>query len=93
MELAPILIVLTGIISLAVIAGAYYIITPLFLNIYTHPNAACSAKTECTNIFDRMHDLWFVIFEMAVGGMFLAMYMRAARKERIEYGGYGGDQF
>lgn len=97
MELAPILIVFTGIISLSVIAAGYYVITPVFLNIQENPNPACVANTKCTVIFDRMHDLWFIIFEMAVAGMFLAMYMRAARKERIESsfdGGFSsGDNF
>ena len=87
---SEILIVITGVIAIIVLAAAYYLIMPVFLEIQQNPTADCQASAECTAIFDRQYDVMFVLFELFIGGIFFAMYMRAVRRDSIETtGGYG----
>lgn len=81
---SEILIVITGAVALMVTAAGYYLITPLFLEIQQNPTADCLANPNCTAIFDRQYDIWFVIFELFIGGIFLSMYLRAVRRDSVE---------
>jgi len=81
---SPILLVFSGIIALVAFGGAYYLVFPIFLDIQASPNAACQASTNCTTIFSRTYDIMFIAFEMMLGGIFFALFMRAIRKDETE---------
>lgn len=67
-----------------VVAAGYYMITPVFLDIQSTPSAACQANQNCSDIFDRQYDIWFVLFEVLIGGGILSMYIRAVRRDSVE---------
>lgn len=88
---SEILIVISGVIALVALAASFYLIFPIFLNIQTNPSPDCAASASCMAIFDRLYDVMFVIFAVFTGGIFLAMYMRALRKDStVSYSSGGG---
>jgi hypothetical protein len=82
--LSELLIVVGGVIALISLAGAYYMITPLFLEVYENPSPDCQASDNCTAVFSKSYDTWFILFEMFTGGIFLAMYIKATRRDSVE---------
>jgi len=88
---SALLIVLTGVIALVAFGGAYYLVFPIFLQVYQNPTADCQSSANCTSIFGTLHDAMFIILEMCLGGIFLSMYMRSVRRDQTEsYSSYSG---
>lgn len=67
-----------------VLAAGYFLIFPVFLEIYTDPTADCQASSHCMAIFATSYDVMFLLFEMFLGGIILALYVRAVRRDSIE---------
>lgn len=67
-----------------VLAAGYFLIFPVFLNIYDNPTPACQANSNCTSIFATSYDVMFLLFEMMLGGIILSIYVRAVRRDSVE---------
>lgn len=79
---SQILIVVTGAIALLITAIGYFMFTPLFLEIMEQFDSNDNENYQ--RIQDRWYDVWFIMFEVFIGGIFLVMFMRAARKDSQE---------
>ena len=83
-----VLIIVSGIIAVIFTYIASYTLLPVEYDIHNSYNATTQRAQD---ILDQQHEVFVIMPTLFVGGIFFALYARAARRTQDDAG--GGDPF
>lgn len=82
---SEVIIVAAGVIALAVTAVAWYIIFPVIFELNEDPKCEAAFNARAAEVCERTYEIFGFFPLMAVGGIFLSLFARAARRQTDEY--------